>query len=77
MLPDLGVEKEYRGGTVMVPSYLSKGPEFDVVFIADGSSEKYKKNELDAKLLYVSLTRPLHKLYIYYCDFLSPLLKSI
>lgn len=71
-----GEEKEYRGGTVIVPSYLSKGLEFDVVFIADAGSEKYNGNELDAKLLYVSLTRPLHKLYIYYYGLLSPLLNN-
>jgi len=69
-----GSEKEYKGGVVIVPSYLSKGLEFDAVIIADASSEKYKENELDAKLLYVSMTRALHRLYIYYYGELSQLL---
>lgn len=72
-----GSEKEYRGGMVIVPSYLAKGLEFDAVMIADGDSERYKVNELDAKLLYVSMTRPLHKLYIYYCGEPSQLLRDI
>lgn len=72
-----GNEKEYKGGVVVVPSYLSKGLEFDAVFIADAGSLKYSKDELDAKLLYVAMTRPLHKLYIYYCGEPSPLLKDI
>lgn len=72
-----GTEKEYKGGFVIVPAYLSKGLEFDVVFIADASCDKYKADELDAKLLYVSMTRPLHKLYIYYKGDLPPLLKNV
>lgn len=72
-----GSEKEYKGGFVIVPSYLSKGLEFDAVFIADASEERYKDTELDAKLLYVSMTRPLHNLYIYYNGELSPLLRGL
>jgi DNA helicase-2/ATP-dependent DNA helicase PcrA len=46
-----GNEKEYRSGVVLVPSYLSKGLEFDAVFIADANNANYKDNELDTKLL--------------------------
>ena len=72
-----GNEKEYKGGIVIIPSYLAKGLEFDVAFIADASDTKYKIEEFDAKLLYVSMTRPLHKLYIYYIDEVSKLLEDI
>lgn len=72
-----GTEKEYKGGVVIVPSYLAKGLEFDAVMIADASLNRYGDNELDAKLLYVAMTRPLHKLYIYYSGEISPLLKNI
>lgn len=72
-----GKEKEYRSGIVIVPSYLSKGLEFDAVFIYNASESEYKMNELDIKLLYVCMTRPLHKLFIYYKDKLSPLLKDV
>lgn len=60
-----GKEKEYKSGIVILPSYLAKGLEFDAVMIANANGEEYKENELDIKLLYVSMTRPLHRLYIY------------
>ncbi|QNU66835.1 AAA family ATPase [Ruminiclostridium herbifermentans] len=61
-----GNEKEYKSGIVIVPSYLSKGLEFDVVLISNANRHNYTENELDVKLLYVAMTRPLHKLLIYY-----------
>jgi DNA helicase-2/ATP-dependent DNA helicase PcrA len=69
-----GGEKEYKGGIVIVPSYLAKGLEFDAVLIAGASTEEYEESELDIKLLYVAMTRPLHKLFIYYCNELTKLL---
>ena len=71
-----GKEKEYKGGVVIVPSYLAKGLEFDVVMIANASSMRYEVNELDINLMYVSMTRPLHRLYIYYYGELTPLLRD-
>lgn len=59
-----GKEDKYQGGMVLVPSYLSKGLEFDAVIIA--GAENYTEGELDIKLLYVAMTRALHKLDIYY-----------
>ncbi|WP_024832614.1 RNA polymerase recycling motor HelD [Ruminiclostridium josui] len=70
-----GNEKEYKSGVVVVPSYLSKGLEFDVVLISNASSANYTTSELDIKLLYVAMTRPLHKLCIYYTGEMSSLLK--
>ncbi len=70
-----GNEKEYKSGIVVVPSYLSKGLEFDVVLISNASSEYYTKSDLDIKLLYVAMTRPLHKLCIYHTGEISNLLK--
>ncbi len=72
-----GKEKEYKSGIVIVPSYLSKGLEFDIVIIANANSYNYRINELDIKLLYVSMTRPLHKLFIFYTGELSPALGGI
>ena len=71
-----GEEEEYRGGLVIVPSYLAKGLEFDVALIANANRENYGEAELDVKLLYVAMTRPLHQLYIYYYGELSPLLSD-
>ena len=59
-----GDEDDYRAGVVIVPSYAAKGLEFDAVLIIN-LEEKYLKNELDTKLLYVAMTRAMHKLIIY------------
>lgn len=72
-----GKEDTYKSGVVIVPSYLAKGLEFDAVFISEAGSGTYAEEELDIKLLYVAMTRPLHKLYIYYLGELSPLLKEV
>jgi DNA helicase-2/ATP-dependent DNA helicase PcrA len=72
-----GSEKEYSGGVVIAPSYLVKGLEFDIVIIANASKAQFSDEELDVKLLYVAMTRPLHRLYIYSCGEPSLTLKSI
>ena len=49
---------------VIVPSYLSKGLEFDCV-IAFSYDEVYREeNETDLKLLYVTMTRAMHRLQL-------------
>ncbi|PFP29291.1 DNA helicase [Bacillus sp. AFS073361] len=53
-----------KGSVVILPSYLSKGLEFDAVLIV-ALDEKYSDEELDIKLLYVAMTRPMHRLYLY------------
>ncbi len=51
----------YDGGILVVPSYLSKGLEFDSVILIDTFD---KDSKLDLKLKYVSMTRALHKLVV-------------
>ena len=51
----------YDNNINILPSYLSKGLEFDSVIIVDSFD---KENNIDLKLLYVSMTRALHKLLI-------------
>lgn len=53
-----------KGHLVIVPSYLSKGLEFDVVMIVS-FHEAYLQDEIDIKLLYVAMTRPMHELYMF------------
>ncbi len=56
---------EYNGGICTIPSYLSKGLEFDSVIIANASEKLYSsKRAIDMKLLYVAMTRALHDLTI-------------
>jgi DNA helicase-2/ATP-dependent DNA helicase PcrA len=72
-----GSEKEYSGGIVIAPSYLVKGLEFDIVIVANASKEQFSTEELDVKLLYVSMTRPLHRLFIYSFGEPAEVLKQI
>lgn len=60
-------QEKYNGGVCIVTSYLSKGLEFDVVIVADAEDANYdSNNKLDMKLLYVAMTRALHKLEFIY-----------
>ena len=70
-----GKDSEYNAGISIVPSYIAKGLEFDCVIIANANSDKYKKNSLDTKLLYVTITRAMSKLDILYVDEISELLR--
>ena len=47
----------------IIPSHLSKGLEFDAVIVID---DFIRNNILDMKLLYVSMTRAMHKLDVIY-----------
>ena len=68
---------QYLGGICTIPSHLSKGLEFDVVIISDANESIFNSsNQTDMKLLYVSMTRPLHELTIIYSDNLNKALKN-
>jgi len=71
-----GKEEKYDNSIVIVPSYLSKGLEFDAVVIIN-IDDVYNEDELDLKLLYVAMTRAQHKLYVYYKEGNNSLLESI
>ena len=64
----------YDGGISVLPSYLAKGMEFDAVYLPWADASHYGMDALDGKLLYVSMTRALHSLYLYYEDEITPLL---
>ena len=59
---------------MIIPSYLSKGLEFDAVIVSNASSENYTEDEQN--LLYVVLTRALHKLEVYYSGNLTGLISG-
>ncbi|WP_449538838.1 RNA polymerase recycling motor HelD [Ferdinandcohnia sp. Marseille-Q9671] len=61
---------------VIVSSHLSKGLEFDAVIIYS-NDERFTKNEIDIKLLYVSMTRPLHRLHFFGKDIRDFLLDEV
>lgn len=68
-------DDEYINGVLIMPSYLSKGLEFDVVVLYNTSNKNYN-NEDERLLLYTCCTRALHILNIYYLDEVSSLLKQ-
>ena len=69
-----GKDSEYNAGISIVPSYLAKGLEFDCVIIANANKEKYEDNSLDKKLLYVTITRAMSKLDVFYVGEITDLL---
>ncbi|WP_099336422.1 RNA polymerase recycling motor HelD [Clostridium cadaveris] len=60
---------------IIIPSYMTKGLEFDCSIVFNVSDEFYGESELDKKLLYVVLTRALHYEYIFYKNEVCSLLK--
>lgn len=69
-------DEEYSSGICIVPSYLSKGLEFDAVIIYDANEDIYTESYIDNKLLYVALTRAMHELVINYSGQLTKPLAS-
>lgn len=72
------IEKEtvtFENGTVVIPSYLAKGVEFDAVILYNASSSVYGR-ESERKLFYTACTRAMHELHLYYLLEPSPFLKQ-
>lgn len=66
---------EYEQGVVVVPSYLSKGIEFDAVIIYDASENVYGDESL-RRVFYTSCTRAMHFLQLYSVGEPSPFLQN-
>ena len=54
---------EQMSKVCIMPSYMAKGLEFDIVIIPNYNKSNYCKT-IDLNMLYVSSTRALHKLYL-------------
>ena len=70
-----GNEKEESGDIIIIPSYLTKGLEFDATIIYNPNDKIYKNILLDQRLLYVTLTRALHYEYIIEIDKLTNMIQ--
>ena len=57
-------ESDYKQGVLILPIEQAKGLEFDSVLIMDVNDERYPDTELTWRLLYVGMTRALHRLII-------------
>ncbi|PEY28992.1 helicase [Bacillus cereus] len=78
-LPVRLIKKEtssFDAGILIIPSYLSKGVEFDAVIIYDASKKKYSR-ESERKLFYTACTRAMHELYIYSVGEMNAFLQSV
>ena len=62
-------------GVVVVPSYLSKGIEFDAVIIYDASEKVYGEESL-RRTFYTACTRAMHSLQLYSVGEPSPFLQK-
>ncbi|MGG7621238.1 RNA polymerase recycling motor HelD [Bacillus coreaensis] len=67
---------EYEQGVVVVPSYLSKGIEFDAVIIYDASEYVYGDESL-RRVFYTACTRAMHYLQLYSVGEPSPFLRNV
>lgn len=70
----LTADAPYTGGVVVTTAFAVKGFEFDQVIVADASAALYS-NPWDDRLLYISVTRALHRLVVFYTGQPSPYLK--
>ncbi|CAM3811630.1 RNA polymerase recycling motor HelD [Mesobacillus thioparans] len=66
---------EYEQGVVVIPSYLSKGIEFDAVLIYDASAEVYGEESL-RRIFYTACTRAMHSLQLFSVGEHSPFLRN-
>lgn len=67
---------EYEEGVVVVPSYLSKGIEFDAVIIYDASENVYGDESL-RRVFYTACTRAMHDLQLCSVGEPSPFLQDV
>jgi len=69
-------DENYSGGILLAPADSVKGLEFDGVILAGASETDFPDRDLDSRLLYVCLTRALHKLAVLHDGRVTPLLKA-
>ena len=69
-------DSEYRGGVMILPASIAKGMEFDCVGVCDASAENFPDDVFLCRILYVMMTRPLHRLCIWHKGDPSPMLPA-
>ena len=69
-------DAKYRGGVMILPASIAKGMEFDCVGVCDASAESFPDDEFLCRVLYVMMTRPLHRLCVWHKGDPSPMLPA-
>lgn len=63
-------------GTIVVPSYLAKGLEFDAIIVWNANEENYHRED-ERQLVYTICSRAMHRLNIFSAGKLTPLMADI
>ena len=66
--------EKFDNRLVVTTAYLAKGLEFDCVILPEASKNNYS-NEIDRQMLYIGVTRALHKLTLLYTGEITEFLK--
>lgn len=69
-------DNTFPQGIIIIPSYLAKGLEFDIVLVLHTDTENYRQ-EADRNILYTVCTRAMHRLYLLHYKELSNIILSI
>lgn len=67
-------DEDYQGGVLILPAAMVKGLEFDCVAVCNASAAQFADEPFLCRMLYVMLTRPLHRLRVLATGTLTPLL---
>lgn len=67
-------DADYTGGLMILPASMVKGLEFDCVAVCNASAEEFPSEPFLCRVLYVAMTRPLHRLHLFATGEASPLL---
>jgi DNA helicase-2/ATP-dependent DNA helicase PcrA len=68
--------KMFSGGVMISTAYLAKGLEFDEVLVPFCSAKEYQ-SPIDRHMLYVAVTRAMHRLTMTHTGEVSPFLESL
>jgi DNA helicase-2/ATP-dependent DNA helicase PcrA len=64
----------FKNDLVVTNAYLAKGLEFDCVILPDCCEKNYA-NEIDRQMLYIGITRALHKISVLHLGELAKFLE--
>ncbi|MBE5803907.1 MAG: hypothetical protein E7316_05285 [Clostridiales bacterium] len=67
-------DTDYHGGVLILPAAMVKGLEFDCVAVCNASGNEFGNDPFLCRMLYVMLTRPLHRLRVLATGEITPLL---
>lgn len=67
-------DTDYQGGLLILSASMVKGLEFDCVALCNASEAQFADDPFLCRVLYVALTRPLHRLRVLATGTLTPLL---